>query len=105
MDVRDLLARLLESLLRLVRPDAEPASPPPFPAEPAVSAPRPARPALPVSPHTAVLRGEDTALVRPYLLADERWEALRRRARRPQLWLAVRGVGPLPFPGREGVPA
>ncbi|MDI9884601.1 hypothetical protein QMZ92_09365 [Streptomyces sp. HNM0645] len=61
MDVRDLLARLLESLLRLVRPDAEPASPPPFPAETAVTVPRPAGPAR---PHTAVLRGEDTALVR-----------------------------------------
>ncbi|WP_093654117.1 hypothetical protein [Streptomyces wuyuanensis] len=97
MDVRDLLARLLESLLRLVRPDAETASPPPFPAGTAVSAPRPAPP---VRPHTAVLRGEDTALVRPYLLAHER-----RQTRWPELRLAVHGVDLLPAPGRAGVPA
>ncbi|MFI7318688.1 hypothetical protein [Streptomyces venezuelae] len=36
-----------------------------------------------------VLRGEDNALVRPYLVADE----LRlRRQRRRALWLAVHGV-------------
>ncbi|MFG2757305.1 hypothetical protein [Streptomyces wuyuanensis] len=98
MDVRDLLARLLESLLRLVRPDAETASPPPFPAETVVSAPRPGQP--PVRPHTAVLRGEDTALVRPYLLAYER-----RQARWPDLRLAAHGVDLLPVPGRAGVPA
>ncbi|MER7816809.1 hypothetical protein [Streptomyces sp. NPDC096153] len=96
MDVRDLLARLLESLLRLVRPDAETASSPPFPAETAVSAPRPARPAR----YTAVLRGEDNALVRPYLLAHER-----RQTRWPDLRLAVHGVDLLPAPGRAGVPS
>ncbi|MEI5010606.1 hypothetical protein RB196_27975 [Streptomyces sp. PmtA] len=97
MDVRDLLAHLLESLLRLVRPDAETASPPPFPAETAVTASRPAPAAR---PHTAVLRGEDTALVRPYLLAYER-----RQARWPDLRLAVHGVDLLPVPGSAGVPA
>ncbi|MFD4719599.1 hypothetical protein ACFWOY_14970 [Streptomyces sp. NPDC058423] len=97
MDVRDLLAHLLESLLRLVHPDAETASPPPFPAETAVTAPRPAPTAR---PHTAVLRGEDTALVRPYLLAYER-----RQARWPDLRLAVHGVDLLPAPGSAGVPA
>ncbi len=95
--MHDLLARLLESLLRLVRPDAETASPPPFPAEIAVTAPRPAPTAR---PHTAVLRGEDTALVRPYLLAYER-----RQARWPDLRVAVHGVDLLPAPGRTGVPA
>ncbi|MEU2492425.1 hypothetical protein [Streptomyces sp. NPDC007883] len=103
MDVRDLLAHLLESLLRLVRPDAETASPPPFPAETAVTARRPAptAPTAPTArPHTAVLRGEDTALVRPYLLAYER-----RQARWPDLRLAVHGVDLLPAPARAGVPA
>ncbi|WP_406169926.1 hypothetical protein [Streptomyces sp. NBC_00996] len=39
------------------------------------------------------LRGEDHALVRPYLVAHERRrEAQRQRARRRALWLAVHGV-------------
>lgn len=41
-----------------------------------------------------VVRGEDTALVRPCVLANEarREEARRQRARRRTLWLAVHGV-------------
>lgn len=39
------------------------------------------------------LRGEDHAIVRPYLVAHERREEARRqRARRRALWLAVHGV-------------
>ncbi|MBM7090650.1 hypothetical protein JTP67_19310 [Streptomyces sp. S12] len=50
------------------------------------------------------LRGEDNALVRPYLLAHERKEEARRqRARRRALWLAVHGidVGPRVIHGVE----
>ncbi|MFE3167808.1 hypothetical protein [Streptomyces sp. KMM 9044] len=44
-----------------------------------------------------MLQGEDTGLVRPYLLAHEQREQQRRRAPRRALWLAVHGVdiGPL----------
>ncbi|MCP9992452.1 hypothetical protein LUX09_21415 [Streptomyces albogriseolus] len=45
------------------------------------------------SPHEALLRGEDSRLVRPYLLAHEqRAQARRQRARRRTLWLAVHGI-------------
>ncbi|MFD9111141.1 hypothetical protein [Streptomyces bottropensis] len=45
------------------------------------------------SPHEALLRGEDSPLVRPYLLAHEQREhAKRQRARRRTLWLAVHGI-------------
>ncbi|MFF0086071.1 hypothetical protein ACFYR1_41220 [Streptomyces canus] len=50
------------------------------------------------------LRGEDHALVRPYLVAHERREEARRqRARRRVLWLAVHGidVGPRVIHGVE----
>lgn len=50
------------------------------------------------------LRGEDHALVRPYLVAHERQEEARRqRARRRTLWLAVHGidVGPRVIHGVE----
>ncbi|MFD3560182.1 hypothetical protein ACFWVU_10980 [Streptomyces sp. NPDC058686] len=105
------IARLMEPMLRLLVPasgrhrqDAgEPLSP-----EPAVPAP----PRCP-SPHTAPLRGEDSRLVRPYLLAHERRDlahqqreqAKRQRARRRALWLAVHGVdiGPRRIHGVEVV--
>jgi hypothetical protein len=51
-----------------------------------------------------LLRGEDNALVRPYLVAHERRdEARRQRARRRALWLAVHGidVGPRAIHGVE----
>ncbi|GAA3367766.1 hypothetical protein GCM10020367_65510 [Streptomyces sannanensis] len=38
------------------------------------------------------LRGEQVGLVRPYLVAHERREAQRQRARRRALWLAVHGI-------------
>ncbi|MFJ3692633.1 hypothetical protein ACIPW9_00785 [Streptomyces sp. NPDC090052] len=45
------------------------------------------------SPYATPLRGEDTLLVRPYLLAHEqRAHAQQQRARRRALWLAVHGV-------------
>jgi hypothetical protein len=46
------------------------------------------------SPRTPLrpLRGEEIGLVRPYLVAHERREAQRRRARRRALWLAVHGI-------------
>jgi len=50
------------------------------------------------------LRGEDHALVRPYLVVHEqREEARRQRARRRALWLAVHGVdvGPRVLHGVE----
>ncbi|MGW1163603.1 hypothetical protein ACWD48_36560 [Streptomyces sp. NPDC002519] len=86
------IARLFEPLLRLLLPAtgrrrlvAVPTEP-----EPVVS--------LPVGPSVRrsaarPLRGEDNALVRPYLVAHERHrEARRQRARRRALWLAVHGI-------------
>ncbi|MCF6522637.1 hypothetical protein HOY81_05960 [Streptomyces sp. JJ36] len=50
-------------------------------------------PARPPRHGAGVVRGEDTVLVRPYLVAHEREEEARlRRARRRALWLAVHGV-------------
>lgn len=96
-----LLRRLRERLLehppgppRPVEAPTAPAGPPP------AGAPAPSRPA----PHTEPLRGEDTVLVRPYLVAHEReQEARRQRARRQELWLALYGVefGPRMIHGVE----
>ncbi|MFJ3650839.1 hypothetical protein [Streptomyces murinus] len=55
-------------------------------------------------PFVPVLLGEDTALVRPYLVAHERrQEERRQRARRRALWLAASGVdiGPRVIRGVE----
>ncbi|WP_411120732.1 hypothetical protein [Streptomyces sp. x-19] len=42
---------------------------------------------------TPVLRGEDVALVRPYVLTpEERRERRAQRERRRTLWLAVHGI-------------
>ncbi|WP_399885254.1 hypothetical protein ACGH7X_14155 [Streptomyces sp. BBFR51] len=70
---------------------------------------RPAQPARGADPTTALagppaLRGEDNALVRPYLLAHERREEARRqRVRRRALWFAVHGIdlGPRVIHGVE----
>ncbi|MFE4249080.1 hypothetical protein ACFRU3_06195 [Streptomyces sp. NPDC056910] len=98
------VARLIEALLRLAWPASrrhrQHAGAPPNPAPAAHTPPR--RP----SPHTAPLRGEDSRLVRPYLLAHEqREQAKRQRARRRTLWLAVHGVdiGPRRIHGVEVV--
>ncbi|MFD7426181.1 hypothetical protein ACFV6Z_03810 [Streptomyces sp. NPDC059818] len=85
----DCIARIFEPLPRLLAPAADPHRsteadlyPPPLRA-----------PAAPRPRHTYMLRGEDTALVRPYLLAHERDEEMgRQRARRRVLLLAVHGV-------------
>jgi hypothetical protein len=59
-------------------------------------------PRVPVRP----LRGEDIGLVRPYLVAHERQEARRQRARRRALWLAMHGIdiGPRLIHGVEVTP-
>ncbi|WP_078516678.1 hypothetical protein [Streptomyces sp. HGB0020] len=92
-----LIARLIEPLLRLLWPAsgrhrhrsrhrADDRAPAPVPA--ALAAPR-RRPSL----HETPLRGDDSPLVRPYLLAHEqREQAKQQRARRRALWLAVHGI-------------
>ncbi|WP_326752872.1 hypothetical protein OIE73_13925 [Streptomyces hirsutus] len=92
------IARLVEPLLRLLWPAAGrhrhrnrhraggAARPTPVPAAPVAPGRRP-------SPHEALLQGEDSRLVRPYLLAHERrMQARQQRARRRTLWLAVHGI-------------
>ncbi|MGW2567033.1 hypothetical protein [Streptomyces sp. NPDC001537] len=86
------IARLVEPLLRLLWPASgrhrhRVGGVTPVPAAPA--APSSRRP----SPHETPLRGEDSRLIRPYLLAhEERERAKQQRARRRALWLAVHGV-------------
>ncbi|MFD5075509.1 hypothetical protein [Streptomyces sp. NPDC058371] len=95
------IARLIEPLLRLLFPARgrhRATGAPAIAPHPATRAPR--------RPHavTALIRGEDTRLVRPYLVAHEqREEARRQRARRRALWLAVHGVdiGPRLIHGME----
>ncbi|MET9196212.1 hypothetical protein ABZX60_23320 [Streptomyces olivaceus] len=95
-DVLHRIACLLEPLLRLLWPASGrhrhrsrhraggAARPTPAPA---------AAPGRRPSPHEALLRGEDSRLVRPYLLAHElRAQAKQQRARRRTLWLAVHGI-------------
>ncbi|MFC9285895.1 hypothetical protein [Streptomyces sp. NPDC057052] len=92
------IALLVEPLLRLLWPSSGrhrhrnrhragvAARPTPVPAAPAEPRHRP-------SPHEALLHGEDSRLVRPYLLAHEqRAQAKPQRARRRTLLLAVHGV-------------
>ncbi|MFJ9414866.1 hypothetical protein ACIRPT_11950 [Streptomyces sp. NPDC101227] len=43
-------------------------------------------------PAETPLRGEDSCLVRPYLLTDEEWRERRARRGRRDLWLATHGV-------------
>nr|WP_281289754.1 hypothetical protein [Streptomyces piniterrae] len=79
--------RLFEALLRLLLPAkgrhrSVGVSPAPAPTRYAVVPRVPAR-------HTELLRGEDSALVRPYLVAHE--ERLQ-RSRRRVLWLASYGI-------------
>ncbi|MEU0910843.1 hypothetical protein [Streptomyces althioticus] len=92
-DVLHRIAYLLEPLLRLLWPASGRHR---HRAEGAASIPAPAAPFAPgrrPSPHEDLLRGEDSRLVRPYLLAHERRaQARRQRARRRTLWLAVHGI-------------
>lgn len=88
----DHIVRLFEPLLRLLLPGRgrrRRTAPP--------SGRRPLTPCAeaPTSRQSGAfpLRGEENALVRPYLVAHERREEARRqRARRRTLWLAVHGV-------------
>ncbi|CAL9424866.1 hypothetical protein [Streptomyces sp. enrichment culture] len=98
------IARLLDPLLRLLWP------PPPARHRAAPSpAARPVRTPAPLPPWPTrapepYYAGEDSALVRPYLLAHERRaEERRRRARRRTLWFAVHGIdlGPRVIHGIE----
>lgn len=97
-DVLHRIALLVEPLVRLLWPASGRhrhrnrhraeggARPIPVPAAPVVPSRRP-------SPHETLLRGEDSPLVRPYLLAHEQREhAKQQRARRRTLWLAVHGI-------------
>ncbi|MFE7906008.1 hypothetical protein ACIQUO_09080 [Streptomyces albogriseolus] len=96
-DVLHRIAWLLEPLLGLLWPAsgrhrhgnrhrAGGTAPAPAPAAALAPGSRP-------SPHEALLRGEDSRLVRPYLLAHEqRAQARQQRARRRTLWLAVHGI-------------
>ncbi|MEU5193189.1 hypothetical protein AB0G86_03875 [Streptomyces scabiei] len=92
------IALLVEPLLRLLWPPSGRhrhrnrhraggvARPTPVPAALVAPSRRP-------SPHEALIRGEDSPLVRPYLLTHEQREhAKRQRARRRTLWLAVHGI-------------
>lgn len=83
------IARIFEPLLRLLQPAPEhPRRPEAPPAAPPVHVPP-----KPIRPSELILRGEDSPLVRPYLVAHEqREEARRQRARRRALWLAVHGI-------------
>ncbi|MEU3818598.1 hypothetical protein AB0E74_03140 [Streptomyces sp. NPDC030392] len=98
------IARLLDPLLRLLWPPPPArhrAAPSPAARPVHTPAPLPPRPTRAPEPYYA---GEDSALVRPYLLAHERRaEERRRRARRRTLWFAVHGIdlGPRVIHGIE----
>ncbi|MFR0352743.1 hypothetical protein [Streptomyces sediminimaris] len=99
------IVRLVEPLLRLLWPAAGRhrhwvAGGAPLASAPAAPTASNRRP----FPHEAPLRGEDSRLVRPYLLAHEQRERTKQqRARRRALWLAVHGVdvGPWRIHGVE----
>ncbi|UYQ62227.1 hypothetical protein [Streptomyces peucetius] len=102
------IAQLLEPLLRLLWPPPPGRHRPPCARCPLVQHPHePETEPTPTPAPEPYFRGEDSPLVRPYLLAherrqtqaDARWQRSRRRA----LWLAVHGVdvGPRVIHGRE----
>ncbi|WP_434589750.1 hypothetical protein [Streptomyces sp. A5-4] len=83
-DVPHCISRLFEPLLRFLWPAQGRHRP---------MEARAAAPLAPSRPPESLLRGEDSPLVRPYLIAHERREeALRQRGRRRALWLAVHGI-------------
>jgi hypothetical protein len=103
----DFIARLFEPLLRLMWPAPGRHRSTGAPATPRADV-RPA--VVPVVresvPPVPLLRGEDTPLVRPYLVVHEqrqREEARRQRGGRRELWLAVHGIdlGPRVIHGIE----
>ena len=91
--IHRLVTRTRRLLLAAAPPEPRPAKrPAPHPATGLATVPAPAdrtagRPwrVSPAADERGFLRGEDTALVRPYLLADERAEARTQRG----LWLAA----------------
>ena len=97
-DVLHRIALLVEPLLRLLWPasgrhrhrDRHRAG---GAARPTPALATPVTPGRRSSPHEALLHGEDSRLVRPYLRAHERrLQARQQRARRRTLWLAVHGI-------------
>lgn len=94
--MRNCIARLVEALLHWLLPAAgrhRLAGAPP--AASREDAPTSVRRRAPVR-HLPPLRGEDSVLVRPYVLTPEEWQASRerrlQRGRRRALWLAVHGI-------------
>ncbi|WP_309500374.1 hypothetical protein [Streptomyces shenzhenensis] len=91
--------RLVESLLRLLLPASGRRRHFPRGGAPLtpMSAAATGAPNRELSPHEVPLRGEDSPLVRPYLLAHEQREPARQQhAGRRTLWLAVHGVDVTP---------
>ncbi|BCL28985.1 hypothetical protein GCM10017557_38440 [Streptomyces aurantiacus] len=105
------IALLCTQLLRLLLPPRGRHRANPRPAGSPPEVPHvPTRECVPVrrrSPHPRCtrLRGEDSALVRPYVLSLDEWrhERQRQRRRRRALWLATHGVdiGPRRIHGVE----
>jgi hypothetical protein len=95
-DVLHHIVRLIEPLLRLLWPASGRHRHRHRAGGGARLTPVPATPVAPgrhPSPHEALLHGEESRLVRPYLLAHEqREQARQQRARRRALWLAVHGI-------------
>ncbi|UYB41841.1 hypothetical protein SLV14_004645 [Streptomyces sp. Je 1-4] len=93
------IARIFEPLLRLLLPSlGRHRAVGVYPAAPRAAAPAGCLTRVPVRP------GEDTVMVRPYVVAHERRQrAQRPGSRRRTLWLAVDGVvlGPRPEHGVE----
>ncbi|URM91316.1 hypothetical protein LUW75_16510 [Streptomyces sp. MRC013] len=105
-DVLHCIARVLDPLLRLLWPPPGRHRQPCTRTRPVPHVPGPdPAPAPAPEPY---FRGEDSPLVRPYLLAHERLqdEARRQRSRRRALWLAAHGIdiGPRVIHGREVTP-
>jgi hypothetical protein len=93
--MKELIHRFAQSLVRLVRPAPDALRPSPF---------------VPVAGPTTRRtgerppRGEDSPLVRPYLIAHERQVAEAWRGRRT-VWVAAHGVDVGPFPYACGTEA
>ncbi|WP_274915492.1 hypothetical protein [Streptomyces sp. WZ-12] len=87
------IASLFLPLLRLLLPAAgrHRADGTPAVAAHRIDAPRPVPPLRSPARPPTLLRGEDSPLVRPYVLGVEERQGLR-RGRRRALWLAVHGV-------------
>ncbi len=81
------IARIFEPLLRLLVPPGRHRAVGAYSDEPRAAAAAGRLMCVPV------LRGEDTVMVRPYVVAHERRQQVRRQSARPRaLWTAVAGV-------------